>query len=423
MTIQSSKIKLLILGGKPIGACEIVQRAKELGLYTIVTDYLPFEQSPAKKISDEYWQISTSNIDILREKCIENNIKGVISAVHEFNIGMAIKLNEILNLPNICDYAAWIKFINKKSFKNLCLKNGLDIAKEYNINDKANIKFPVITKPVDGSGSRGFSICHNFDDLKTGYEKALNFSSSKEVLIEQYIPYDSVIIHYTINDGEIFFSGMSDKKSLQLKQNGGSVMALQIFPSEYTSNYLNKCDVKIKNLIKMAGIKNGVLWIEAFTNGENFIFNEIGYRFGGSLTYYPVKYFTGINQLDMLINYSISRKTIISKPDNKNKDKKYSIIPLHLKPGKIKKIIGIDKIKQHNNLYAYVPVHFENDLIENWASAQQVFCYIHILFDTYSELQKTLFFILENLHVSDENNNELLFCLYDFKNLKGSDYE
>ena len=61
--------KLLVLGGKPIGSIELVTRAKELGLYVIVTDYLPASQSPAKQISDESWNISTADINTLAEKC------------------------------------------------------------------------------------------------------------------------------------------------------------------------------------------------------------------------------------------------------------------------------------------------------------------------------------------------------------------
>ena len=57
--------KLLILGGKPIGSIELVTRAKELGLYVIVTDYLPVERSPAKAFGDEVWDISTAEVDIL----------------------------------------------------------------------------------------------------------------------------------------------------------------------------------------------------------------------------------------------------------------------------------------------------------------------------------------------------------------------
>lgn len=45
--------KILVLGGKPIGSVELVERAKQLGAYVVVADYLPKEESPAKRIADE----------------------------------------------------------------------------------------------------------------------------------------------------------------------------------------------------------------------------------------------------------------------------------------------------------------------------------------------------------------------------------
>lgn len=59
--------KLLILGGNAL-SCDIVEAAKELGLYTIVTDWNDITQSPAKQCSDEYWNISLMDYDALTEK-------------------------------------------------------------------------------------------------------------------------------------------------------------------------------------------------------------------------------------------------------------------------------------------------------------------------------------------------------------------
>lgn len=36
--------KLLVLGGKPIGSCEVVEYAKKEGAYVVVADYLPAYQ-------------------------------------------------------------------------------------------------------------------------------------------------------------------------------------------------------------------------------------------------------------------------------------------------------------------------------------------------------------------------------------------
>ena len=74
--------KLLVLGGKPIGSVELVERAKELGAYVIVADYLPKEESPAKRIADECWDISTANVDELVDLCKKKHIDGISAGVH-----------------------------------------------------------------------------------------------------------------------------------------------------------------------------------------------------------------------------------------------------------------------------------------------------------------------------------------------------
>lgn len=407
--------KLLVLGGKPIGSCEIVKRAREKGIYTIVADYLSDAESPAKKIADEAWLISTSELDILEEKARLAHIDGVVAGVHEFNIEMSIKLNERLGTPNFCMSDQWQLLVNKSDFKKQCKKCGIPVTEEFKYEDLNEIKYPVICKPSDSSGSRGFSICRTENELKKGYQNALNFSVSKQVLIEKFMPYDSVIIHYTLIDGEAIFSGMSDKKSMLLN-GGGSVMALQEFPAKNIKKFISNLDSKTKHLFANIGLKNGVAWIEAFDNNGEFTFNEMGYRFGGSLTNYPVKYFTGYDQLDMIIDYSVGLN-INSNIKYSQEKSKYAILPLHVKKGKIKSISGIEEIEAMENVFAYVPVHFEGDTIENWGSAQQVICYIHIIFDRYAQLRETIKTILSTLKVESHNNKDMLFCLYDINKL------
>lgn len=67
------------------------------------------------------------------------------------------------------------------------------------------------------------------------------------------------------------------------------------------------------------------------------------------------------------------------------------------------------KIKAMDNVYAYVPVHFEGDEINDWGSAQQVFCYIHVLYDTYNDLKATLNEVMATLKAFDANKK--IYCL------------
>jgi biotin carboxylase len=414
--------KMLVLGGKPIGSVELVKRAKELGAYVIVTDYLPIEQSPAKRIADECWDISTAEVNKLTDLCKVHHVDGISAGVHEFNINRMLDLCENLNFPCYCKRDTWVYCDDKVEFKKLCISNKIPVARKYDINSQSSeqqidsLPYPVIVKPVDGSGSRGFHICNNAEELKAKYVDAECFSPTKRVIVEDYMPYDAVIIHYTMHNGKCYFSGMSDKISRKFASTGSSVMGFQSLPSKGLNSYLKSLDEFTRRMFENAGFTDGPIWIEAFYDGtDKFFFNEIGYRFGGSLTNYPVKYFYGIDQLDLMISSALSGNIPFTQTINES-PRNYCILPIHTKAGNIQHIVGENDIKSMNNIYAYVPVHFEGDEIHDWGSAQQVFCYIHVLYDTYKDLKNTLNDVMKTIKAIDLNGNNLLFTLFDFNN-------
>ena len=77
--------KLLIIGG-PQMACNIVNKAHEMGLYVIVTDQFP--ESPAKKVADEHYMVSTYDIDGLVKLATEHKVNGIITGYIDSINGM-----------------------------------------------------------------------------------------------------------------------------------------------------------------------------------------------------------------------------------------------------------------------------------------------------------------------------------------------
>ena len=92
----NSRKKILFLGGFP-QMVDIVKKAKDMGMYTIVVDMDP--NSPAKKISDKSYNISTNEIERLVEICNINKVDGVFNGFEDFNIHIARKLCEKISLP------------------------------------------------------------------------------------------------------------------------------------------------------------------------------------------------------------------------------------------------------------------------------------------------------------------------------------
>ena len=410
--------RLLLLGGTN-SVEEIKAFAEKNGVVLIATG--PYKDTPLKRIADEKYDVDALDTDALTNMLREKHVDGVFVGCNETVVPHAIRAATNAGLPCYCTLKQWDMCANKAKFKDMCRKYGVPVTDEYDYDNPQNIVYPVAVKPADSCGSQGFSVCNNKMELDEAYKKALPFSRTSAVLVEKFMPYDAVIIHYTLKNGEIIFSGMSEKRSMKLKNYGSSVMALQIFPSDFTQDYMDKLNDKVTHMFRSEGFHDGPIWIEAFNNNGDFTFNEMGYRFGGSMSYYPIRYFYGMDQLEMLLRYSIEGETKEYEwqfVDNKTKGKKYSILPLHLNPGVIKKITGEEEIKKIENLYAYVPIHSEGDNVAQTGTVSQVFCYLHILFDDMEELKQTVKQIINILSAEDEQGQEMIFCLYDIDSLQ-----
>ena len=82
--------KLLIMGGRPAATPDIVRAAKRMGVYTIVTDNVPPERSPAKLMADEYWEISTAEVERLAERVRDEGVDGIFIGPFDLSIALGI---------------------------------------------------------------------------------------------------------------------------------------------------------------------------------------------------------------------------------------------------------------------------------------------------------------------------------------------
>lgn len=415
---MSKQKKLLILGGKPIGSCELVQAAKSLGHYVIVADYLPDDESPAKRIADEAWNVSTADIEVLKTKCLEGGVDGVLTGVHDFNIGKMAELASALGFPCYTTPQLQALCDDKSAFKVHCRAHGIDVAREHSLDEALLLSgdaYPLAVKPRDGSGSRGFSKVQCASELAVAVQHAVDFSFCGEPLIEEFIDSEALIAQYTAHGGKVYFCGLTDKHSCSFSEGGAPVMAFQSAPAACTSKFLTEVNDKVVSLLVELGFTEGPIWLEFFNCTDRFVFNEIGYRFGGSLTYHLVKKLYGIDQLGLLINHALgecSDETLVEAP-RCTFEGSYAVWPVHLKPGKIKRVEGLNWLRRQEHFYAMAQVHWVGDVIEPWGSAQQVFAYLHLCGEDLLDILGFEREILKHVKVIGEDGENLLFALFD----------
>ena len=359
--------KLLVLGGA-FQHCKLVYEAKKLGVYTIVADNLLPEDSPAKQIADEHWEIDIYDTDEIIKKCKAINIDGIASAWLDPCQRPYAKICSELNKPAYCVPEQVINMTDKIAFKEMCKKYNVDIIPDYSLEDVTNrtVEFPVFVKPVDSRGSRGQTICNSYDELDKAITLAQSESSNGGVLIEKYMEkVNEFHVTYFFVDGEPYLVRGSDNYCGPKETGMDKVVSCAIYPSRFLSRYIEGPHKNVVNMFKNCGIKNGPVFMQGFRDGEKFRFFDPGIRFPGVDCEVVIKEATGINYMKAMIDIALTGKCEIENASEcyKLNDKISAVLYLNVRPGKIVSIKNEDRIKNNHAVVAYLPRCKVNDTI------------------------------------------------------------
>lgn len=405
--------KLLVLGGNAL-SCDIISIAKSLGVYTIVTDWYDTDRSPAKLICDERWDVSTTDFDKLVKRVKENNIDGLLTGFSDSYLLPYQHLCELTGLPCYATKEQFEWSLDKKAFKEKCRKYNVPVVPEYAVEnfDKSIIskKHKVIIKPVDNSGSRGICICDNPDDFDDKLKYSLGFSEKKEVVIERYMECDDVSFEYKIQDGEVTLTAICDRY-IYKTPNEGSITSKLIYPSKYTEAYLNDVDKRVKRMFEGEGLKNGVLFMQAFADGDNFYFYEMGYRLSGGRHYIFTKCQNGDSAAEELINFALTGKmsdkrlSTFATPRFKDVCSQLSII---CETEKIARIEGWEEVAGLPQVIDALQTYKEGDEIGKQGTTASIFARLHIVVKDEKELETILNKVYTTLKVKNKQGENLV---------------
>lgn len=405
--------KILILGGAEVH-CKLVEAAKNNGLFTVVVDYLEVDDSPAKQIADENYQINITDIDEIVNLCKKIGISAVLATHLD---PCQIPYNNVckkLKLPCLGSTLQFETFTNKKRFKELCQKYGVDVTEEYHDFEKSPI-YPVFVKPVDSRGSRGQRKCLNQTELIEAVNIAKRESVTGEYIVERfYEGYAEIQATYYFVNGEGYLVRTADSYKGDEKKHLGNVITYGVSPSIYTDEYVKYINDKVINMLKSVGVKNGPVMIQGFYKEKEFYIFDQGFRFPGVDYERVYKKIYDIDLLDPLIKFSLSGEMPDIRLDNKSvylKGKQFrTIFPL-LREGTIRKIEGVDMVRNMENVQAFLQRKKIGEYISESNDINRRFAEIDIIADSNEEIQTIEKKIYENLSVKDQDNNELLIPL------------
>ncbi|MCM1308223.1 MAG: ATP-grasp domain-containing protein [Butyrivibrio sp.] len=406
--------KLLIIGSAI--ETEIVNVAKEMGIYTIVADNVTDKRiARAKAVADESWDVSFFETEEIVRRCRENNVSGVFAAYGEFRVIAAARIAKALGLPYYATEEQINLTRNKSLFKEKCMEYGIPVPKNYYTGSKTDesikeaISYPVIVKPTDRSGRIGISICKSEEELDKAIELALEKSESKTYLVEQYIEGTEFSAGYSFIDGEISLSFLNEKYITDDQLVNNFLCDCVVSPAFFLDRFKEEINDKFKSFLAGIGVKNGIATFQGIVADDRIYVFETGLRVNGNNDWKIVEKCNGINYVKMMISHSLTGEMgdDLSK-DNPYFDKYYCTLPFYSHGGTIAKL-EFDKVLEFD--WAEISSQSAGvgtEILEDGTARQKVISII-VEADNYEQLLSRIEEVQKNIIVENEEGISLLF--------------
>lgn len=413
--------KILILAGAAVHI-KVVRAAKDLGIYTIVTDYLNPEDSPAKLVADEYLMNNIYDIEELVQYIKDNNVDGVLGFCIDPTQRPAQQIAKKAGLPAFGTWEQVLSLTDKTLFKKLCVETGVDIILSYKEEDieKGDIKYPVLVKPIDSRGSRGIKECFNKEELLSAIKEAKLESSNGGCIIEKYMTPDlnqDLTISYLVKNGEPILVSLGDRHSGRKEDNLDRQLVCTIQPSRFVKEYLDKADEKIRNMIKHLGIKNGPVFFQGYWDGKTVRLYDPGLRYPGNEYEQILDAATGVNLMKSIIPYCIGGEIEYFKEAQGCYDLNGKVCMqymINVGPGTIGSFKGLDIISKHPCVVDVTQKHFVGETILATGDIRHRAGEISILCERdYKKMTEIIEFVQSTLEVLDEDGNNQIISPFD----------
>ena len=329
----------------------VIRKAKTMGYYVLCLDADP--NAVGFDIADEHAVINIVDEEACLAYARDKQVDGVLTAATDFSVLTMSRIAEELHLPGINYQSA--KVIKNKALvrKRLFEANADDTGISYEIDSVEDIadilpkiKFPVMMKPVDGSGSRGASKVEKTEDFVKAAEFAMNGSITHRAVAEPFIEGKEYGVESFVDNGVIHVLGVMQKD-----------MTLPPYYAELghaiPSGLTPELETKVKSCVYRAifalGVNHGSVNMDLLiTNEGNVHIVDVGARMGGNLIgSHIIPMGTGIDYMGNMIRAAVGDATNW-KPEWQPKPVATKL--LALTPGIIKKLPNFDQIAAEYNV-------------------------------------------------------------------------
>ncbi len=389
---EKEMAKRILFLGAGVDQIPAIQYAKKQGYYVITCDYLP--DNPGHKLSDEYHNVNTTDKEAVLELAQKLNIDGILGFGTDVNAPIQAYVGNELGLPSN-PYESVLILTRKNLFRSFLKENDffVPLSRSYLIysdavNDMDSFTFPLMIKPVDGSGSNGITKIETVDALKKSFEYAQSSSGEKKVIIEEFFDFDGSIINGDgfFLDGDLVFNCWGDAQRSELVN--PLVPIGNMFPAMISAERREHVKNEIQRMLVLLKMRNGPFNIEfGFDKCNRFLILDFGPRNGGSAIPKIIQYATGVDMVKYTVESALGSNC--SDLTMVNTKGFFSDYKLHALDNGIFSHISYSKKIRENIIEECISV-VAGDQVKKMNRAGDRIGVIYLKFDSHAEMEEKM---------------------------------
>jgi len=314
--------KIIIIGANEF-QYKLIDKANKLGYETHVFAWE--NGAVAKDISSFFYPISVTDKERILEKAKEIKPNAVCSIASDLAMPTVNYIADKLGLIGNSLLSTELmtnKFKMRKRLSEMNLpcpwyrliSNCKDLE-----NDK--LKFPLIVKPIDRSGSRGITKVSSLDELEGAIDLAKSVSFSDVVLVEEYIGGSEYSVESISQNGKHQVLQITEKYTTGAP-NYIEIGHLQ--PARLSEKLRHDIEKIVTDSLSALEFENGASHAEIKIDDGKITIIEIAGRMGGDFIGSDmVEISTGIDFLQLTLDVSLGNKISIN---NHNSENSYAIV-------------------------------------------------------------------------------------------------
>ena len=409
--------KLLVLAGAGVHS-KVVRAAKEMGIYTIVTDYL--KDSPAKLLADEAWMLNIMDTDAIVSKCRQAGVDGVLNFCIDPAQMPYYEICSRLGLPCYGTKKEFGILTDKAAFKKYCIAHSVDVIPEYSADDIMNGRadYPVLVKPSMSRGSRGQKVCFTPEEAASALKDAESASFNGRAICEKYMSGQPEIgtAFFAVN-GDPYLVKLGDRLPGKAEDNMKRQAMCTRLPSRFSESFMQNTVPAVKAMIKAMGVKFGPVFMQGFVDGDTVRFFDPARRMPGGDYDLVLKQAAGFDTVKSMIHFALTGDVSVhyGNPEDSYRlnGRTCLLFTVSVRPGRIAKISGMNELLAHPDVVYARQIIPEGEVIPDSGDIQQRVAAAGVLIPEGKSPREFCDYFYRTYHVYDDSGSDMIISRID----------